>query len=87
MTDKIISHPRDFPAVEELLQHPRLADLIARLPRPVAADVVRAVVAEAKSRLTSQDRPLTRDDLLAALRAALRAAGRQAAARVINATG
>lgn len=87
MPEKTISHPRDFPAVEELLQHPDLADAVSLVSRPIAADVIRDVVADTKHRLIETERPLTLDSLLTAIRGALRAMRREATTRVINATG
>jgi L-seryl-tRNA(Ser) seleniumtransferase len=86
MAGKIIERLRDFPAVEQLVQSPALADAVSALPRPVAVDVIREVIAEQKKRFRKEKDGIATSALDRALIAALhaRAAG---ITRVINATG
>lgn len=83
----MIERPRDFPAVEELLQHSDLAEAIAAIPRPAAADVIKAAIADAKKRLQKTSQPITEQKLLGNIRVALIKAKRREITRVINATG
>ena len=78
---------RDFPAVEELLQTPRLQPSIAALPRPIAAEVVKRLVAEAKDALKSSGKTLTRAELIERIHSSLKREKRREVSRVINATG
>ncbi len=83
----MIEKLRNFPAVEELLQHADLATAVADLPRPVAAQIVREVVARTKKNFRESRQPLAPEALLADIRAELVAAKRHEITRVINATG
>lgn len=87
MAQEVIKEPRDFPAVEELLQHRQLIDALSQLPRPIAASIVKHAVASAKQRLLTKGAELPLADLLTTIRTALYAAKRQEVTRVINATG
>lgn len=78
---------RDFPAVEELLQEPRLFDAIAALPRPVAADIVRDEIAKLKSEFKAKKTTLTVAALVQSISVSLLNAQRREISRVINATG
>ncbi len=78
---------RDFPAVETLLRSPELAEAVALVPRPIAADVVRKAVAEQKKRLRDSAEPLTYASLLSNIEKALQAEASANISRVINATG
>ena len=87
MANDKITTPRDFPAVEELLQNEQLAAEVGLLPRLIAADIVREVVAIHKEQLAKGKSPVTQTSLLQAIRLALVNARRKEIGRVINATG
>ena len=87
MAKELISEPRDFPAVEELLQDPRLGPAVAGLPRPIAVAIVREAIAHAKERLITDKRPLPADKLVASILADLVWAKRREIGPVINAAG
>ncbi|MCK4607404.1 MAG: L-seryl-tRNA(Sec) selenium transferase [candidate division Zixibacteria bacterium] len=87
MAEKLIRQPRDFPSVEELLKCRPLAADIATLPRPIAAELVRAVVAENKRKLREGKGRLTITSLHRDIRLAVSRARRTEVTRVINATG
>ncbi len=87
MAENVITKPRDFPAVEELLQSDDLKRQIGVIPRPVAASIVKSAVAEAKRKLKKNDSPITHKKLLASIKDELEAAKRREIGRVINATG
>jgi len=87
MAEKLIAQPRDFPAVEELLQRPSLAAVIALVPRPYAALIVKQVIAEVKQRLKTEKAPITESDLEREIMASISLMKKQEMTRVINATG
>ena len=87
MSSKTFKELRDFPSVEELLQHPDLQDAAARVPRPVLADIVRETVAAAKSQFTEDHQAVSLDRLVSAVLAGARRLNRESTTRVINATG
>jgi len=87
MSAKAFTRLRDFPSVEELLVHPDLDEAVGCIPRPVATEVVRDVVAAAKKRFADGDGAISVASLVTDLKAALRRVRRQATTRVINATG
>lgn len=87
MAEKMISEPRDFPAVEELLQIPELAENVSALPRPVATEVIRDSVASSKTRLQTSSKPLSWSAFLQTLNLSLIQRKSQEITRVINATG
>ena len=87
MAKEVIKTPRDFPSVEELLQSGRLADDIAALPRPVAAEVVKGVVASLKKELADKQEPIKHATLLNTISKELHGRKAREIARVINATG
>jgi len=83
---------RQLPQVDELLRHPRLAPLVARLARPWAAAALRGALEAERRRLTScpaAELPaqLHEEALLAVLETALQEAAQPSLRRVINATG
>lgn len=84
---KLIKQLRDFPSVEELLQASRLKSPISELPRPVAANIVKECVAEAKSDFKQKPAQLTLEDLLAAIETVLAGEKRRQISRVLNGTG
>src|SRR5512132_463575 len=81
---------RSLPAVEAVLREPSLADALARVPRPLVVDAVRAEVALERTRLAgARDGAPAPDPATLAARAAARALAeaRPALRRVLNATG
>ena len=83
---------RQLPQVDELLRHPRLAPLVARLARPWATAALRGALEAERRRLTfcpAAELPakLQEKTLLAALKTALQDAAQPSLRRVINATG
>jgi len=86
MAHKVIRTPRDFPAVETLLQSDELASALAEVPRPIAADIIKGVVAEHKQQL-GKKKELTHAGLIGAIKYALRVESIGRISRVINATG
>jgi L-seryl-tRNA(Ser) seleniumtransferase len=87
MAERIIAQLRDFPSVEELVSAPELAGPIASLPRPVAVEVMRKVIAETKATFQERKQPLPWPEFLVAAQAALLAQKRLEICSVINATG
>ena len=87
MAEKLILKPRDFPAVEELLQRSSLAATIAMVPRPYAAMVVKRIIADNKARLKSKKARITEADLEREITTTIMASKRREMTRVINATG
>jgi L-seryl-tRNA(Ser) seleniumtransferase len=87
MAKEVITTPRDFPSVEELLQEKRLESVVSLVPRPIAADAIRDAVAAAKEQLIADGNPLPFDRMYLAIIAALTRAARREIGRVINATG
>lgn len=86
MAHVLITSLREFPAIEELLQHPELCDAVASVPRPLAAEQIKNAVAEAKEQLASRgELPLR--ELLADIQSRLTLLARREIRRVINATG
>ena len=86
MADKVIRQLRDFPSVEELLQEKRLAQAISAVPRPIAANMVREVIADCKKSFGSKTE-MTHSHLLAEITSCLLEYHKQQIQRVINATG
>lgn len=87
MAQKIIKQLRDFPSVEELLQSKQLSADISALPRPLAAEVVRQVVAEHKDRLKREKAATSGREIVADIRKKMASLRRMEISRVINATG
>lgn len=87
MAERLITQPRDFPSVEELLTAPEVANAISLVPRPVAADIVRQAIADGKARLAKTGRPLVMREFLGHIRSALQKQKRREITHVINATG
>lgn len=83
----MITEPRHFPSIEELLQSENLAPFINALPRPVAASIVKATVAELKEKLIADKKPVAPDAMYHSIEKALVAAKGAEVRRVINATG
>ncbi len=87
MDDKTILQPRDFPSVEELLSHAALAESVGLVPRPVATEAIRDVVATMKQERLAGKVEATIGGLLDRIRAAIGGIRREGTTRVINATG
>ena len=87
MAEQMIRTLRDFPAVEMLLQSKELAEALATVPRPIASDMVKTVVAELKQRLSETSAPLTLDHLYDLVRERIRDEAVTQITRVVNATG
>jgi L-seryl-tRNA(Ser) seleniumtransferase len=87
MARKIIKQPRDFPSVEELLQENTLTEQISSVPRPLAAQLVREVIAQSKEKLKQGSQTISIEKLLSDIRSSIVAAKRDEISRVINATG
>lgn len=87
MAEKIIKTLRDFPSVEELLQDKRLTVSINAVPRPLAAEIVKTVVANRKKDFKKSSKTMTMASLVTGIEKTLASARRQQVQRVINATG
>lgn len=87
MAERLITQLRDFPSVEELVNAPEIADAMSALPRPVAVEVVRKAVADAKAAFQKSGKPLPWPQFVSRLQSALTAQKRKEISRVINATG
>lgn len=87
MAKKVIKTPRDFPSVEELLQEKTLTEQISSVPRPLAAQLVREVVAQSKEKLNQSSQTISIEKLLSDIKYSIVAAKRDEISRVINATG
>jgi L-seryl-tRNA(Ser) seleniumtransferase len=85
MAEEIIRSLRDFPAVEILLQN--LASHLNMVPRPIAAEIVKTVVAEQKELFQSGRGAVSHESLITAVREALADEAAARLTRVINATG
>ncbi|GIK09581.1 MAG: L-seryl-tRNA(Sec) selenium transferase [Anaerolineaceae bacterium] len=78
---------RDLPSVEQLLQTPRLADLVTRFGRPLALDAVRFSLDEARDAAKSGVDLPPRDSLVSRAEAILDEWTRPTLQPVVNATG
>jgi len=87
MASKIIKKLRDYPSVEELLQDREITELISSLPRPLAAQLVKEVVAKSKEKFKQELHTVTLDKLYSDIKLAIVAAKRSEITRLINATG
>jgi L-seryl-tRNA(Ser) seleniumtransferase len=87
MAEEIIRSLRDFPAVEILLQSKELASNLNQVPRPIAAEIVKAVVAEQKELFQTGHGTVSHESLITAVREALADEAAARLTRVINATG
>jgi L-seryl-tRNA(Ser) seleniumtransferase len=85
MTADAKRHLRSIPSVAALLDDPECRDLLARYPRHLVVDALRARLAELRDAGIAGD--LSRDHLFASLRARLDALGEPAPRPVINASG
>lgn len=87
MAKKLITKPRDFPSVEELLQHRTLKKFVSALPRPVAVELIREVVAQNKVKLKKGLPSISEASLLSEIKVAMTGTKRDEIKPVINATG
>jgi L-seryl-tRNA(Ser) seleniumtransferase len=87
MAKQTITEPRDFPSIEELLQDSLLAETIASVPRPVAADLIKETVAALKLKLQESGKGIPLSNLQEAIRARISGNRLQGITRVVNATG
>ncbi|MCK4631864.1 MAG: L-seryl-tRNA(Sec) selenium transferase [candidate division Zixibacteria bacterium] len=87
MASKEIKKLRDFPSVEELLQEKQLATAFREIPRPVAARLVKAAIAENKRIFRKGEGKVTVSSLKDHIRQAVLQAARREIRRVINGTG
>jgi L-seryl-tRNA(Ser) seleniumtransferase len=87
MAEKLISQPRDFPAVEEILQDKSLDDLFRSLPRPLCVSIIRETIDIARKLLLQDGKPIPLASLLATISTQLAKASRNRISRVVNATG
>jgi len=83
----IIKQPRDFPAIEEILQDKRLSDAVAQIPRPLAAEIIKNTVADFKKTLKQKPAGLELEILINEIRKTLAVYRRREVSRVLNATG
>jgi len=86
MAGELIKTRRGFPAVETLLQASELKNALDLLPRPVAAAVIREVVAALKKDLDTT-KGIPRKRLFAEITRRLHLEAAKGSTRVINATG
>ncbi len=87
MAGKIIKQLRDFPAVEELLQSGSLAKSVSSVPRPLAAEIVKEVVAEFKNEFSKGGTRVTLSAICNRIKDRIKYYRLQEISRVINATG
>ncbi|UCC44889.1 MAG: L-seryl-tRNA(Sec) selenium transferase [Candidatus Zixiibacteriota bacterium] len=87
MAREKIETPRDFPSIEELLQKRTLRSAVDALPRPVAAAIIKTVVASFKRKVKKGAESITSSTLVDEIERQLRYAKRKEIHRVINASG
>lgn len=87
MAQDEIKTPRDFPAVEEVLQDKNLAPVLALVPRPYAVLIIRERISFHKKKLLETSKPLTYAALTADIAEAVREAKKDEITKIINATG
>ncbi len=87
MASKVIKQLRDFPSVEELLQSKKLAGQVSSVPRPVAAEVVKQVVAEMKENFKSEKKSVTVSGITNEVTRRIGAYKLREISKVVNATG
>jgi L-seryl-tRNA(Ser) seleniumtransferase len=78
---------RDFPSVEELLQSRTLAKTVVSVPRPIASEVVKEVIADLKGEFKQGDTSITLTTVEREIRRRIGAFRLREISRVINATG
>jgi len=87
MAEKVIRQLRDFPSVEEVLQSKKLAPWVEVIPRPVVAEIVKAVIADLKGQFRSSKKPIPLSDVTRNIVNAIELVKKSEISRVINATG
>jgi len=87
MAERLITQLRHFPAVEQLLQEPGLAAEVNALPRPIATEAIKDVVAELKSGFKQDNTPLSLSRLYDSIRYRLTELAAREITTVVNATG
>ncbi|NOY89181.1 MAG: L-seryl-tRNA(Sec) selenium transferase [FCB group bacterium] len=87
MAQKVINKLRDFPSIEELLQSPKLTSLIASIPRPMSALIVKQVVAELKTNFKTNKKSVTQQEIINHIKERIFVFKRKEISKVINATG
>lgn len=87
MAEKMIKQLRDFPSIEEILQSKKLASFIEAIPRPLAAEIVKEVIADMKGQLRANKKALSKDGITTEVIRRVESARKREISRVINATG
>lgn len=87
MAQKIINKLRDFPSIEELLQNSKLTSLIASIPRPMSALIVKQVVAKLKNSFKTDKKSVTQQEIINHIKKQIFVFKRKEISKVINATG
>lgn len=87
MAGKLIRQLRDFPSVEEVLQSKELAPRVETIPRPVAAEVVKAAIADLKEKFRSSKEPVPLKEVTRQVVRGIESIKKSEISRVINATG
>jgi len=87
MAEKLIKQLRDFPSVEEVLQSSRLASRIVAIPRPMAAEIVKGVIADLKKDFRASKKPLPSGSVTSEVIRRIETWKKREISRVINATG
>lgn len=85
MAKKIIKNMRDFPSVEELLQHQKLIGSVSSVPRPLASFVVKKVIESFKSKINKSE--ITEQALIKEITNQIADYKKDEITKVINATG
>jgi len=85
--NKVIKQLRDFPSIEELLQHKKISEALAPIPRPLAVILVRESVAAAKKTFSSGKEEVSLQKLVNRIIGDIETHRRRRIGRVINATG
>ncbi len=86
MAKKVIKQLRDFPAVEQLLQNAKLKPYISSVPRPIAAEIVKDVIADMKEKFKAKG-TVAEADVAGEVKRRIEACRRNEITPVINATG
>ncbi|MBD3403132.1 L-seryl-tRNA(Sec) selenium transferase [candidate division GN15 bacterium] len=87
MAQETITSLREFPSIEELTQSDVLAPVLPLVPRPVAVQIVRDVIAQEKERFRAKAKDVTLAGITAEVTRRIERTARYEIGRVINATG
>ena len=87
MAGQIITKLRDFPSVELLLQDEKLAKAVKSVPRPVASETIKQVIAVLKEELGRGETAVSIDRLYEEVRSEIFVHAQKQIRPVINATG